>query len=135
MALLALGALLWKEVPWDVVVATPETAPPSGPTSEPSQPSTVAQSPASATTAKPAAQPQQTAAPKDPGDAGNKSMVWESVIAQISEIAKLLDEAMADIDDWNRNTQDNSAQSISEKLNTIASKARRRTVVSSVRSF
>jgi hypothetical protein len=123
MGLLALGAVLWKEVPWDIVVSPPETAPASGPTPEPSQPSTAAQSPAPVPPATPSAQPQPPSAPEDAADNARKVVIWRSITSQINGLSVLLDNVASEVNKWkDDNSGDSPAKSkwIYETL-TIAS--------------
>jgi hypothetical protein len=124
MGLFALGAVLWKEVPWDVVGVAPETAParPSGPTPEPPQPSTVVQSPAPVPPATPSAQPQPPSTPEDAADNARKVVIWKSITNQINGLSALLDNVASEANKWKADNSDSTAQSISEMLQSASNK-------------
>jgi hypothetical protein len=112
MGLLALGAVLWKEVPWDVAVSPPETVPvrPSGPAPEPSPPSTVAQAPAPVPPATPSAQPQPPSTPEDAADNARK-VIWKSITDQINGLSALLDNVASETNKWMADNSNSPAQS------------------------
>jgi hypothetical protein len=111
LALLALGAVLWTQVPWDVV-APPETRP-SGPATP------VAPAPLPTT---PSAQPQQPSTPEDAADNARKVVIWKSITAQINALSALLDNVASEANKWKADNNDSTAQSISGILQIASSK-------------